>query len=494
MLRNKLDYKALIAFLFFTVFQYPAVAQNKLLSLNYFAKQNYQKAFASVDSTVQTSFWPQLENQHPLDSIYGHSDKQKYYYAFTRKLFRDHLVEIKGKDYNFTFNVLFDFQLGYDFADTTTIDRKRIFNNTRGFIIQGDIGKRISFFTSVYENQSRFPLIINSYVDSLGIVPGQGRVKPNIGKDIGRDYNSSYGVLSVQAFPWLNLQFGHGKHFIGSGYRSLLISDNAYNYPYLQTSILKKKWQYHFWYSDLRVLERMPKGSVPESLFKRKSGNFYYFNYLPHPRVELGVFESVIWQEWDDIKGSLPFEGKKLIPIIGLNHLLSKNSYSRLGLNGKIKISNQMSFYSQAFWSENSKGNQFGLSYFDMMVKNLTIQLEYNTSKYTLDTLISNLRDYYHFNQSLAHPLNDEFEELVFIINYRYNRWLSQAKIITQMEGDNDRTIIDLQTSLLLNPKVNMNLTIGWIYREDLKLTQNQKTQWIYLAFRTAIGNKYYDF
>jgi len=273
-----------------------------------------------------------------------------------------------------------------------------------------------------------------------------------------------------------------------------LISDNAYNYPYLQTSILKKKWQYHFWYSDLRVLERMPKGSVPESLFKRKSGNFYYLNYLPHPRVELGVFESVIWQEWDDIKGSLPFEGKKLIPIIGLYHLLSKNSYSRLGLNGKIKISNQMSFYSQAFWSENSKGNQFGLSYFDMMVKNLTIQLEYNTSKYTLDTLISNLRDYYHFNQSLAHPLNDEFEELVFIINYRYNRWLSQAKIITQMEGDNDRTIIDLQTSLLLNPKVNMNLTIGWIYREDLKLTQNQKTQWIYLAFRTAIGNKYYDF
>jgi len=191
LLRNKLDYKALIAFLFFTVFQYPAVAQNKLLSLNYFAKQNYQKAFASVDSTVQTSFWPQLENQHPLDSIYGHSDKQKYYYTFTRKLFRDHLVEIKGKDYNFTFNVLFDFQLGYDFADTTTIDRKRIFNNTRGFIIQGDIGKRISFFTSVYENQSRFPLINNSYVDSLGIVPGQGRVKPNIGKDIGRDYNSS---------------------------------------------------------------------------------------------------------------------------------------------------------------------------------------------------------------------------------------------------------------------------------------------------------------
>lgn len=495
-LRYNLIYKNLITlFLFVVVFLNFTKAQNKLLPLNYFSKQNYQKAFSSVDSTVQTSFWPQLENQHPLDSIYGYTDKKKYYYPFTRKLFRDHLVEIKGDDYHFSFNILFDFQLGYDFADTTTIDRKKIFNNTRGFIIQGDLGKKVSFFTSVYENQSRFPYIINSWVDSLGVVPGQGRVKPNIGKDIGNDYNASYGVLSVQATPWINLQFGHGKHFVGNGYRSLLLSDNAFNYPYLQASVLKKKWQYHFWYADFRVLERMPKGDVPESLFKRKSGNFYYLNYIPHPRVELGVFESEIWQEWDENAGSLPFNGNKLIPVLGINKLVAKNAYSRVGINTKLKLSNHINFYSQAYWSDNARGNQFGFSFYDLMVKNMNIQMEYNIGKHTTDSILSNLKDYHHYNQSLAHPLNDDFQELIFIVDYRYQRWFSQAKIINQTEDfEHGRVIVDVQSGILLNPKVNMNLTVGWVYRDDFISEKSIKTQWIYLSLRTKLGNKYYDF
>ncbi len=484
-----------VLFLSLAFYSTTSIGQNKLLPLSFFSKSNFQQAFANVDSTVQTSFWPQLENQYPLDSVYGYTDNRKYYYSFTRKLLRDHLVIVKGKDYNFTFDLLFDFQLGYDFADTTSIDRKRIFNNTRGFIIQGDIGKKVSFYTSVYENQSRFPRAINLLIDSLGVIPGQGRVKPTIGKDIGYDYNASFGVLSVQPTSWLNLQFGHGKHFIGNGYRSMLLSDNSFNYPYLQANVLHKKWQYHFWYSKFLVLERMPLGAAPESLFKPKSGNFYYLNYLPNPRFELGLFESIIWKDWDNESGSESFEPKKLIPIIGVNSLLISQGYSRWGINAKIKLANWMGLYAQ--WENDTfaQGTQFGLLFYNLVAKNLNFQLEFNSSKNISDTIPAILTDYSHFNQPIAHPLGNDFEELIFIANYRYKRWFSQVKYVTQNQPLNHfKEILDFQTGYLLNPKTNMNFSLGYTNRNDISGTSIMKTQWIYFALRTSLWNKYYDY
>lgn len=475
-------------------------AQNNTLPLNHFSKQEFQKGFSSVDSTRQTTFWPQLENQQALNSVYGYSDSSKYYYAFTRKLLRDHLVEVKGKDFRFSFDVLFDFQLGVDFADTTA-DRKQIFNNTRGFIIQGDLGKKVSFYTSVYENQARYANSINTIIDSLGAVPGQGRIKPLLNKDIGYDFNASYGVLSVQPANWLNLQFGHGKHFIGSGYRSLLMSDNAFNYPYLQASFLKKKIQYHFWYSDLRTLKRLPKGTVPESLFEKKSGNFYYLNYIPHPRVEIGIFESVIWQDWDSIAGSLPFEEKKLIPIIGINSLLTDFEKTHFGINTKIKITNHINIYGQSTFDGFSKklnGYQLGFNAYNMGIKNLDFQFEFNTfDRFSYDSLSLSLEDISHFNQSLAHPLGEKYNELLFSISYRHKRWYGQVKYLNQEQFVSlnvAKQLLDIQASYLLNSKTNMNLTLGWNYREESFSGNKFFTQWLYFAFRTSLGNKYYDF
>ena len=54
------------------------------------------------------------------------------------------------------------------------------------------------------------------------------------------------GYISFMPHRAVNLQFGTGKHFIGEGYRSLLLSDNSFNYPYLRATSrwFKDKVQY----------------------------------------------------------------------------------------------------------------------------------------------------------------------------------------------------------------------------------------------------------
>ena len=57
---------------------------------------------------------------------------------------------------------------------------------------------------------------------------------------------------------WVNVQFGNGKQFVGNGYRSVLLSDNAFNYPYLKFSFLShnNRWQYTTFHAKLTELQR----------------------------------------------------------------------------------------------------------------------------------------------------------------------------------------------------------------------------------------------
>ena len=74
-------------------------------------------------------------------------------------------------------------------------------------------------------------------------MPGQGYAR-NF-KDEGFDYAMSSGYVTYRPNNMFYVQFGHGKHFIiGDGYRSLLLSDNTFNYPYLKIQTKFWKLQY----------------------------------------------------------------------------------------------------------------------------------------------------------------------------------------------------------------------------------------------------------
>ena len=124
-----------------------------------------------------------------------------------RKLYNEHLVEIQGEDYWFTVDPIFDLQVGKDFD----ADFNSTFNNTRGFYVQGGLGKKLSFSASVYESQGRFAHYINNYAESLrafgpdpAIIPGRG-----IGKRFKKDaydYPVAEAYLSYTPNKFINIQ------------------------------------------------------------------------------------------------------------------------------------------------------------------------------------------------------------------------------------------------------------------------------------------------
>ena len=63
------------------------------------------------------------------------------------------------------------------------------------------------------------------------MIPGQGFHKPF--KETDYDYAWAEGIILFQASKKINIQFGHGKRFVGNGYRSMLYSDISFNYPHL---------------------------------------------------------------------------------------------------------------------------------------------------------------------------------------------------------------------------------------------------------------------
>ncbi|HSI70493.1 MAG TPA: hypothetical protein VK941_09690, partial [Gillisia sp.] len=163
-----------------------------------------------------------------------------------RKLWNEHLVTFQGENYWFTGDVILDLQLGKDMQS----DYDFTYNNTRGAVFQGGLGKNLNFYTVVFESQGRFADYYNQYAESLApfmgsgvaIIPGRGIAKEFM--DGGYDYPVAEGYISYSPSEFFDIQLGHGNNFIGDGYRSLLMSDNPNPSPYLKlnTSFWKLKY------------------------------------------------------------------------------------------------------------------------------------------------------------------------------------------------------------------------------------------------------------
>lgn len=127
-----------------------AIGQQNTLLLNSFFKDclldNSEK-----NSSIGSSFFPKFESETGINSRFQDSSLQ--YYDVTETLFKKHLFEVKGQNYYLTISPVIDLAKGKDLSDTS---ERKLFQNTRGFFIEGDLFKNFSFSTSFFENQSRF--------------------------------------------------------------------------------------------------------------------------------------------------------------------------------------------------------------------------------------------------------------------------------------------------------------------------------------------------
>lgn len=499
-------------------------------------------------------------NNHTAQKPYLYNEVDKYYdfdaeYQkllkdksswFGKKFWNEHFVTFKGKDYWITLDPGVDLQAGKDFgADVDT------YNNTRLVYTQGALGKHLGFFGVIYESQGRFADYFNRYAESIkpdggnpAIIPGRG-----IAKAFGSnayDYPLATGYISYTPSKFFNFQFGHGKNFLGDGYRSLFMSDNASPYPYFKINTTFWKLKYTNTYMSLRDVR---PAVTEDGSFRTKYIANHYLSYNVTKRLNHGFFESVVWEN-DNGRG---FDVNYLNPIIFYRAIEfstgSRGGNVLLGLSAKYKVSDRVNLYSQLVIDEfsssdvfggngsykNKTGYQLGLKYYDALgVKNLYLQGEYNRIRpytYSHNTVVLN---YGHNNQSLAHTLGANFSEFIAIARYQTGRIFADAKIVVAKRGleynteefpkfyggdiygtEDDRVMdtgnnlgqgnttnflhTELQLGYLINPATNLKIYGTLIFRDfdpelDTETVFKNETIWLNFGVRTDLFNWYYDF
>lgn len=457
-----------------------------------------------------------------------------------RKIFQEHLIELKDKDYSVYIDFLPDFQVGRDFAN-----HKTTWLNTRGYQLGGTIGKKFFFYTSGYENQGVFADYINRYIDrnaksNFFVVPGQAYDR-SFGKNT-RDWSYATALLSYTPNKYLNIALGQDKTFIGDGYRSVLLSDFAANYPFLKLTATLGNVRYMAMWAYMQD-PLAPKFSYQDN-YRKKWGVFHYLDWNVSNKVSLGFFDSVIWGDKDDLGNKRGFDFNYINPVVFLRPIeanIGSGDNALIGFTGKYKFMDKAAIYGQfaldefvskAFFSSNGSIRnkyawQLGVRGADLLnVKNLNYLLEINNAKPYTYSEVNQLVNYAQYTEPLADPLGANFREVIGTLNYsvgRFNfygqaeyayygldfsRSENNGKDIFKSYLDNTRftgnyTGQGLTTNLyygearagyLLNPKYNLRIEAGAVLRREINVDNHYNTAIFTIGLRSSFRNLYYDY
>lgn len=521
MLNKKISYnsRSVLALIVLLLVSFTSRSQFYNLPNEYHFSLLTERALAAKDSSIHSGIKPYI---HFFDQKYVHVADSHRLFKFIvddpalDAMFFKHVVRVQPPKENFKLflDPLLNFEEGRDTYDTLN---RRISTNTRGLIASGYIGAKFYFETMFAENQSTFPDYVSNMAKSTLVVPGQGRWKTF--KKTGYDYAFSSGFVSIQALKNVNIQVGHGKHKIGNGYRSLLLSDNAFNYPYAR---ITQQWfkgmlSYTNIYSVLMNLDSASKHPSPnaERLFQKKAASFQYLSINPTKYLNIGLFQGMIWHAGDD-KNKQSLEWQYFNPVIFTNlpqYGLNNRNNILAGIDMKIKVTHKINLYGQLMIDDlsntkkygNAMGFQAGINYFDAFgVQNLFLQAEYNDvneNSYVSPLGTAANQAYSHYNQNLAYTPGSG-KEIIVIADYKWKRLFVNLKYNNQniiKNGDYfyNNQLVNAKIGYLLNPAYNLNVNLGVTYRMqnfNNFSTLNNQTNYIYLGIRTSIYNLYYDF
>ena len=489
-----------------------------------------ERSAASPEATTFTGLKPVLESRADLSEVPGYGgDSTKYYWWYTQKLYKESLVIIREGDFNVAIDPLFRFEFGTDQGDNTLYpDTNRYVVNTRGFRVKGDLGPKLSFHTMFHENQVLLPQYLYLGARSEGVLSGQGRVKFKAVRKL--DYGWSRSSLSYTPMPWLNVQLGHGNHFVGHGYRSVLLTDHAIGSPYLKFSAITNdgRLQYTTWHTKLMhgvgQVDRLPTGDASESLFYWMRARFNHLA-LRLGRLELGLFEATVFRNIDDA-GGRPFDPLELNPVMGLNTLVNgfDGDYHVLaGLDLRYKVLKKAFVYGQFATNgpvQQRHAWQAGLRAFDVLRRDIHVQLEYNAATPFMYMHDPARLAYMHAGLPLGHPMGASFNEAVGIVDAGFGRLRLQGRVILAMLNSDPAptvnlgtdlrkplaeptpnedplarqlTFLDLSAGYLFNPVTNMRFTMGVMRRDLPGAPDNVQSTYIYVAWHTGLFNRYYD-
>lgn len=245
------------------------------------------------------------------------------------------------------------------------------------------------------------------------------------------------GYLLWMPMKSFGLQAGFGRHFLGDGYRSLLLSDNAPEMPYL--ALHGNLWRFRY-YSMTAALSD-PRFS-PDGIWS--GGKFLSMHYLSWnvvPRFNISLFESIVYRSRKGA-GSFAPEVNYLNPVIffrPVEYSIGSSDNALLGSSIRWNFFREWFLYGQVFldeflfknvrafngWQDNKQAFQLGVKSFDAFgIKGFHVLSEFNLIRPYTYYHKNTLQNYAHHGYAMAHPLGANLSELILQLRYQRGRML----------------------------------------------------------------------
>lgn len=370
------------------------------------------------------------ENWNWFDSI-PEDSKRRIFKQFYRD--KANFYYVDEGDFQAFVNPVWHYNTGFE---TPAYSGARLFKNERGLELRANILKKLSFYSYITDNQSRYPGYVNRYIDSNGVIPGEGFWK-NFRAN-GVDHYTARGHVSFQAFKYLNISFGHNRNFIGNGLRSLLLSDFAKDYLNLRINTKIWRFNYQNLFGELtNMAPFVKKGFSKPSLgvYQKKYMASHYLSFDLLKNLNVGFFETIIYGDIDSTGRG--FEWNYANPVIfyrAIEHSTGSSDNILIGLNlhylpfKNVSLYGQLAFdelrFFQLFdgsqWWGNKFAYQLGLFNTNFLgIEDLDLRLEYNRIRPYTYAHESSISNYVHYNQALAHPLGANLNEGILSLAYQ---------------------------------------------------------------------------
>jgi hypothetical protein len=415
--------------------------------------------------------------------------------------------------------------------------------------MQDVFNNKFSLNLGVITNVNQYPSYLDSVIlskynkfDSSSnkyIIPGENAAK--LGSNNRLSYTNFNFNLTYTPSEYFLISAGYGKNFLGDGYRSLLLSDNSNNYPYLRLqarlwkltyNVLFNRYTNNFWYDV--------DGSA-----QPKYSTVHYLGFNTK-KFQMGLFDEVLWIAKDS-NFTRGFDFEYLNPLIFMRPQefgIGSPDNAMIGFNAKYKIYKKGFIYGQValddFYLKESLdahsqfyGNkyalQLGIWNKDIFnVDGLSYRFEWNGVRPYVyghgvgGNISLNYTNYY---QSLTEPFGANFNEFISMLNYTYKRWYGVLEDLYTIRGENpglpynngenlwggeegvpafgSQTMQGIKTKYFYN-----SLTVGYVfntanrlgveanivYRSRKSDIVDQSEFYFSFGIKTSLFNLYHDF
>lgn len=441
------------------------------------ARDSFNLAYLQNDS------WEWLSDEKISQSL---SKKNILKYFYSRKA---DLIGYQNKEFDIHLNPVLHFGGGID-----NVSSSRPFINSRGVEVRGMIARKLGFYSYLAENQVTNPHYVNELIRFYRGFPYEGFTKV-IDSDTAKlrtDFFSARGYIAFNPIKQIQLHFGHDRNFIGSGMRSMILSD--FSSPYLQLRMITHvgRVQYINIFGQLtnKQIPQPADGSIP---LAPKYFAFHHLNYNLSKNLNIGIFETIVFG-----KRQIGFDLNYLNPVIFYRFVeghLGSSDNSMVGLDFKYNFLKRFSMYGQLVldefklaylkersgWWATKISTQIGLKYIDFLeIPNLDVQVEFNLARPYTYSHFSSFSNFANYNMPMAHPLGANFREFLAQARFQLLKRLNLTASFSSARTGEDYDATNwggniLRNYLLLRPQDFGNV-IG----------QGRRTNIIYFDFNAS--------